>query len=71
MVGSAKPDAGIFQEALKRAGVTPEQACHIGDEPTADIEGARNVGIDSILIDRKGHHDDDAITRVQSFHDLM
>jgi len=71
VVGSAKPDAGIFLEALKRAGVPPEQACHIGDEPATDIEGARNVGISSILIDRKGHHQGDGITKVGSFHDLL
>ena len=71
VVGSAKPDAGIFQEALKRAGVPPEQACHIGDEPATDIEGARNAGIHSILIDRKGHHNGDAIIKVASFHELL
>ena len=71
VVGSAKPDAGIFHEALKRAGVVPEQACHIGDEPATDIEGARNVGIAPILIDRKGLHNGDGITKVESFHDLL
>jgi putative hydrolase of the HAD superfamily len=71
VVGSAKPDAGIFQEALKRACVPPEQACHIGDEPATDIEGARNVGIAPILIDRKGHHNGDAITKVGPFHELL
>jgi putative hydrolase of the HAD superfamily len=70
VVGSAKPDAGIFREALKRAGVPPEQACHIGDEPATDIAGANNVGISSILIDRKGNHDGESITRVKSFHEL-
>jgi len=71
VVGSAKPDAGIFQEALQRAGVDPEQACHIGDEPTADIEGARNVGIHSILIDRKGLHNGGSATKVSSFKELI
>ena len=71
VVGSAKPDAGIFQEALKRAGVTPEQACHIGDEPATDIEGARNVGIDSILIDRKGNQPVKISPTVKSFHELL
>jgi putative hydrolase of the HAD superfamily len=71
VVGSAKPDAGIFQEALQRAGVAPDQACHIGDEPATDIEGARNVGIHSILIDRKGHHNGEAVTKVGSFHELL
>ena len=71
VVGSAKPDAAIFEEALQRAGVAPNEACHIGDEPSADIEGARNVGIDSILIDRQGHHNGAALTKVKSFHELV
>jgi putative hydrolase of the HAD superfamily len=71
VVGSAKPDAGIFNEALQRAGVSPEQACHIGDEPAIDIQGARNAGIHSILIDRKGHHNGDDVVKVPSFHALL
>ena len=71
VVGSAKPHAGIFQEALQRAGVTPSEACHIGDEPTADIEGARNVGIHSILVDRKNRHNGGVATKVSSFHELL
>jgi putative hydrolase of the HAD superfamily len=71
VVGSAKPDAGIFKEALQRANVPPEQACHIGDEPATDIEGARNAGMHSILIDRKGHHNGETVTKVGSFHELV
>ena len=71
VVGSAKPDAGIFNEALQQAGVPPEQACHIGDEPATDIQGARNAGIHSILIDRKGHHTGEDVAKVPSFHDLL
>ncbi len=71
VVGSAKPDTGIFNEALQRAGVPPEQACHIGDEPATDIEGARNAGIHSILIDRKGDHTGENVARVPSFHALL
>ena len=71
VVGSAKPDPGIFNEALQRAGVPPEQACHIGDEPATDIQGARNAGIHAILIDRKSHHDGGGIAKVPSFHALV
>ena len=71
VVGSAKPDATIFKEALQRAGVSPDEACHIGDEPATDIEGARNMGIHSILIDRKGHHNGETLTKVKSFHELL
>jgi putative hydrolase of the HAD superfamily len=71
VVGSAKPDIGIFQEALRRADVLPAQACHIGDEPATDIEGARNAGMHSILIDRKGHQPVKVSPTIQSFHELV
>jgi putative hydrolase of the HAD superfamily len=71
VVGSAKPDAAIFKEALQRAGVSAEQACHIGDEPATDIEGAHNAGMHAILIDRKDHHNGATATKVGSFHELV
>ncbi|MCH7500747.1 MAG: HAD hydrolase-like protein, partial [Nitrospinae bacterium] len=40
-------------------------------EPATDIQGARNAGIHSILIDRKGHHHGEDIAKVQSFHALV
>ena len=71
VVGSAKPDEKIFEEALSRAGVDRSQACHIGDEPATDIEGANNVGIDAILIDRKKIHNSRFCTVIGSFRELQ
>ena len=50
-IGVWKPQSGIFQAALDRAGVTQEQAVYIGDNYYADIIGARNAGLDAILVD--------------------
>ena len=44
-VGVRKPDAEIFQATLARAGVRPEEAVHIGDNPDADVVGAQAVGM--------------------------
>lgn len=54
--GVEKPYAPIFNEALARAGVTADEAVHVGDQITSDIEGARGVGIHPVLIDRDGNH---------------
>ncbi len=70
-VGSAKPDETIFAEALKRSGVGAHEACHIGDEPRADVLGANNAGIDAILIDRKGKYEKEDFTTVRSFLELL
>lgn len=53
-VGYQKPHAAIFEHALELLGVGPEEAIHVGDDPTADIVGARGVGIEAVLIDRTG-----------------
>ena len=52
--GRGKPDEPIFLEALRRAGVQPSEAVHVGDESFVDGAGARRVGINPILIDRSG-----------------
>ncbi|MEA2640180.1 MAG: putative hydrolase of the superfamily [Chloroflexota bacterium] len=51
--GIEKPDPAIFQLALEKAGVRPEEAIHIGDSPRDDVEGALAVGMRAVLLDRK------------------
>ena len=71
MIGSAKPDKKIFEEALKRSGVAPHEACHIGDEIRTDVEGAQRVGIHSILLDRDNRFDSAGTNKVTSFLQLV
>ncbi len=54
-VGRIKPEPAIFEMALARAGVRPEQAVHVGDHFYADVLGARTVGITPVLLDRHGY----------------
>jgi len=51
-VGQHKPDPAIFATALRRVGVRPEEALHVGDHPEADVEGALAAGLHAVLIDR-------------------
>lgn len=44
-VGVRKPDVEIFHATLARARVRPAEAVHIGDNPDADVMGARAVGM--------------------------
>jgi putative hydrolase of the HAD superfamily len=53
-VGVEKPDGRIFELALQRLGLEPQEVVHIGDNYEADVIGARAVGITPILLDRKG-----------------
>jgi putative hydrolase of the HAD superfamily len=47
---SCKPDPSIFQEALRRAECSPQEAMFVGDSLQQDIAGANRVGLRSVLI---------------------
>lgn len=51
-VGIGKPDRGIFDLALRKLGVNPEEAVLVGDNLERDIKGAQNVGIRAVWINR-------------------
>ncbi len=42
---SCKPDARIFEIALRKAGATPAETLFIGDSLEADVAGARALGL--------------------------
>lgn len=50
--GVKKPDRRIFQAALSRAGVAPQEALHVGDMYVEDILGGRGAGVHTLLIER-------------------
>lgn len=55
--GISKPDPRIFEIALERMGVDPQDAWYAGDVPTVDVEGARAAGMQAALIDSLNHYD--------------
>ena len=50
--GVDKPAPGIFNLALQKAKLRPDEVIYAGDQYESDIVGARGVGIQGILIDR-------------------
>ena len=55
VAGVEKPDPRIFEEALRVSGVGKERAIHVGNDPISDVRGAAAVGIDTVLVDRRGN----------------
>jgi putative hydrolase of the HAD superfamily len=51
--GFAKPSPVIFEHALKKLGLPPESILHVGDNLSADVQGARGAGLRAVRIDRK------------------
>jgi 2-haloalkanoic acid dehalogenase type II len=47
---SCKPDAEFFRLALEKAGCRAEQVLFVGDSPTHDIQGAKDMGMTAALI---------------------
>jgi len=50
-----KPHPSIFSSALQLLGVAPSDAVMVGDSVRQDIEGALNVGMRAILLNRGDH----------------
>ncbi|HZC29772.1 MAG TPA: HAD family hydrolase [Gaiellaceae bacterium] len=62
--GRVKPHPTIFRAALERLGVVAANAAMVGDSPAEDVEGARAIGMQAILVDRDGRYPeiDDRLT---------
>ncbi len=68
--GARKPSPAIFEQALRLAGATPEQAVHVGDSLEEDIAGARAAGVRPVLISRHGGPSPPGIQAVASLAEL-
>jgi HAD superfamily hydrolase (TIGR01509 family) len=51
-----KPSPGIFQLALRQTQLAPAQTLFVGDSLEADIEGANQAGMTSVLKDPHNRH---------------
>jgi putative hydrolase of the HAD superfamily len=52
--GKTKPHASIFCAVLELLEVEPQEAAMVGDTLEDDIEGARALGMQAVLVDRLG-----------------
>ena len=53
-LGFLKPHPAIFRAALSAVGVPAAEAVMVGDSVKADIEGARQIGMQAVLLRRSG-----------------
>jgi putative hydrolase of the HAD superfamily len=56
--GCNKPHPGIFFQALVQMGLSAGRTLYVGDSYAHDVVGARNAGLDVVLLDRKGSADE-------------
>jgi putative hydrolase of the HAD superfamily len=72
--GYAKPSARLFEVALDKHSLQPQQTIHVGDSIVFDIRGAAAAGIPAVLIDRDGHQPMDGVPpdrRITSLGSLL
>jgi len=49
-IGHEKPESHIFNDALDKACVKPDEVIHVGDSYKADVLGAKQIGITPVLV---------------------
>lgn len=69
-VNSFKPDPGIFEHALERAGTLANETIYVGDNYFADIIGARRAGLVPVLLDPAGLFPEADCAVIKSFHEF-
>jgi putative hydrolase of the HAD superfamily len=65
-----KPAPDIFKRALSLAGASAAEAIHVGDSLVEDVEGARGVGIEPILLRRDGAPGPPGVRTIASLAEL-
>ena len=67
-VGEAKPSAVIFSRTAEALRLSPGEILHVGDDPIADVGGARAAGFKTVLLDRAGVRDSGRVRDLRDLH---
>ncbi len=70
IVGVEKPRPEIFEAALKTMQARAGESLYVGDVYSVDYEGARNAGMEAVLLDVAGTYRDRDLPRVESLKQL-
>jgi HAD superfamily hydrolase (TIGR01662 family) len=65
-----KPDPGIFEYALQRVNLAPQDVIYVGDNYYADVVGSRAAGLRPVLYDPLGIFPDADCETIKSFDEL-
>ena len=69
--GVEKPDRRFFEILVERAGGRPETTLHVGDLYHVDVVGARNAGLQTMLLDPHDLYAGYDVQRVKSLDQLI
>ena len=65
-----KPDPGLFEHALQRAGVLAQETIYVGDNYYADVIGSRRAGLTPVLVDPLGIFPEADCITIKTFDEL-
>ena len=68
--GYMKPHPSIFHTTLLKLNVKPEKSLHVGDDPYADVWGAKKAGMKAAYI-RRNERDAEADIVIQRLSELV
>lgn len=66
-----KPRKELFELALKETRLSPDEVIHIGDSLSSDVQGANDVGIDAIWINRSGRDVPEGVVAVNNLMEVF
>ena len=69
-VGLATKEVNLYPDALEQLGVHEARCLHVGDDPIADIQGARGAGMKTAHVNRGGS-EVDCDVQVRTLRDLL
>jgi HAD superfamily hydrolase (TIGR01549 family) len=69
--GLYKPNPGVFHYLLDKAGVSAEESVYVGDNYYADVVGAREAGMNPVLLDVNHVFDEPDCPVIQSHSQIF
>ncbi len=66
-----KPNPDIFEYALRKLKVRPEEALFVGDNVELDYKGAKNVGMHPLLIDRTEKQEQGDLRTIKNLKEIL
>lgn len=68
---AAKPASKIFEIALEKHAIDPDEAMHVGDSVRDDVEGATKAGLTGVLLDRTGRSQSSGGHVIRTLEELL
>lgn len=70
VVGIRKPNPRIFELAIERSQIPPDNILYVGNDPVIDIRSANNVGLRAVLIDRDDIFIEESCKRIKHLDNI-